>query len=157
MSPMLLCDAISAVLADALSQNHYESSDGMRQMTPKVIKTFYPPKRTTKDDDFPYLYIVPTDGEQRGEYQNTCTVQIYVGIRSESFDGFNYVFSALEVIKQAILSKPAHTISHNGMTFTLGWPFKWTYPAEQAYPLWQIGITTTWILPATLDAGYDDL
>lgn len=157
MSPMLLCDAIAAVLGDALSQNFYERSDGTHQMTPKVVKTFYPPKRTMKDDDSPYLYIVPTDGQQDGEFRNTCTVQIYVGIRSESFEGFNYVFSALEVIKQALLSKPAQTITHNGMTFTLAWPFKWTYPAEQAYPLWQIGITTNWNLPATLDAGYDDL
>lgn len=157
MTPMLLCNAIAEVLGEALSWNHYDSEHGVRQMTPKVIKTFFPPKRAMKDDDSPFLYIVPTDGEQDGEYRNTCTVQIYVGIRSESFEGFNYVFSALEVIKQTLLSKPAHTICHNGMTFTLDWPFKWTYPVEQAYPMWQIGITTNWILPATVDAGYDDL
>jgi hypothetical protein len=38
----------------------------------------------------------------------------------------------------------------------MDWPFEWTYPTEQAYPLWQIGITTNWILPATLGVGDED-
>lgn len=156
MTPMLLCDALASVLGEALASNHYETESGPKQMKPNVINTFYPPKRSGKADDSPYLYIVPVKGSQSNELSNACEVRLFVGVRSESFDGFNYVFSALEVIKHTLLSNHGQIISHNGMTFRMTWPFSWEYPPEQLYPLWQIGITTNWILPATLGVGDED-
>lgn len=148
MTEMELCEAVKAFVVEQMSQISWEAKDGsMEQSEPKGIIGFYPPKRSNEEEDFPFVLVMPQSGSTTDAQTQSSTLAIYIGARSESFEGYRYLFSAVENIRHELLRRPGNIICHNGHTFQMQFPFTWEYPDEQQYPFWFIKITTQWAMP----------
>lgn len=156
MNEMLLCSALLESLGDELSRIHFETPDGdVVQMAPKIRHVFYPFKKPDPADDFPFLFVTPQTGATNDYTSATAEVVIYVGVYSEDMSGAEYLFRALGVIRDKLLSAPGLVLSVGGFTFRMRHPFRWQFDEDQPFPLWQLKIMTSWEMPATLQADPD--
>lgn len=156
MNEMFLCQALLDRLGDELSKIHFETVGGeVMQMTPKLRGVFYPFKKPNPADDFPFLFVTPQSGATTNHATAEAEVVIFVGCYSEDLSGAEYLFRALGVIRDALLSAPGLVLSVGGFTFRMRHPFRWQFDQEQPFPLWQLKISTSWDMPATLQADPD--
>lgn len=158
MTEIELCESIADFVVQQLKQMSWEDSSGsMSQREPKTFIGFVPPKRATQADDFPYVLVVPTNGSTSSDSDQSTSVDIFVGARSESISGWSYLFGALERIRHSFMTAQGHVISHNGRTFRMRFPFSWAYTMEQPFPFWEIKISTSWDMPVVQQEDPDSL
>lgn len=150
MTESLLCDALIDHIKKVLSHNSTEDANGVcSQKEPHMYKAVLPPKRYKgRMEDFPLVCVTPANGTTENEESQSVDVQIHIGVRSEAIDGYEYLFVALDTIRESLLAKQGQTIKWEGMTFRMLFPFKWDLMQEE-YPFWWLRISTKWQLSTT--------
>ena len=138
-----LAKALRAFIAGVISEYRLPVKNG-EPRAPEVVNGFLPPKRSSVEDDFPFVLVRLEKGETNLE-ETTCTAAIIIGCYTAEFDGHEYCLNVMERIKQALCSMPFGTLANK---YQLRYPVKWELPDEQPYPQWQIGMTTEWAFNA---------
>ena len=138
-----LAKALRAFIAGVVSEYRLPVKNG-EPRAPEVVNGFLPPKRSSVEDDFPFVLVRLEKGETNLE-ETTCTAAIIIGCYTAEFDGHEYCLNVMERIKQALCSMPFGTLANK---YQLRYPVKWELPDEQPYPQWQIGMTTEWAFNA---------
>ena len=138
-----LAKALRAFIAGVISEYRLPVKNG-EPRAPEVVNGFLPPKRSSVEDDFPFVLVRLEKGETNLE-ETTCTAAIIIGCYTAEFDGHEYCLNVMERIKQALCSMPFGTLANR---YQLRYPVKWELPDEQPYPQWQIGMTTKWAFNA---------
>lgn len=116
-------------------------SGGMR--SPKVFSGYLPLKRSTDDEDFPFL-LVRVESATTDVDATEVEAVIVVGCYLDSPDmaGYAQCLDVVARIRNALARLSAQTLAGR---YQLRLPFKWENIQEQPFPHWQVEITTTWL------------
>lgn len=134
-----LAKALRAFIADAVKDYRLPVKTG-EMKAPTVVNGFLPPKRSTAEEDFPFVLVRLEKGATDLE-ETAVTAAIIIGCYTTEFDGHEHCINVMERIKQALCSMPYGTLASK---YILRYPVKWELPDEQPYPQWQLGMTTEW-------------
>lgn len=137
----LLTKALREFCKQAVKDFRLPTKDGKTLRAPQIVNGFLPPKRSTDNDDFPFVLVRPEQCATDRESEEV-RVNIIVGCYSEEYDGFEYGVNVVERIKKKICTLPAETLAKR---YQMRYPIKWTMVPEQPWPQWQIDMETIWI------------
>ena len=120
------------------------------QMHPqKIIDGYLPPKRSTNDDDFPFVIVRAEEGiSQPGSTQ--VSVSFIIGVYTTETDGYAHCLEIMQRIRTALCQLPNQTLNAR---YQLEFPIEWRNVPDQPYPQWLIEMTTRWVMntPALTD------
>lgn len=136
-----LTKALRELCAQAVKDFRLPTKDGKTLRAPQIVNGFLPPKRSTDNDDFPFVLVRPEQCTSDRESEEV-RVNIIVGCYSEEYDGYEYGVNVIERIKEKICTLPAETLDKR---YQMRYPIKWTMVPEQPWPQWQIDMETIWI------------
>ncbi|MBS7328956.1 MAG: hypothetical protein KIG68_09480 [Oxalobacter sp.] len=139
MQEISLVQAIARFLEQVCSQYQLPNKRG-ELVVPKIFTNYLPPKRTGNDDDFPFIIVRPVSGSTS---EATVTdVSLIVGIYDKDLTGFERALEVVTKIRTALLSIPTQVLEKR---YQLRLPIEWHNVDEQAWPQWQLNITTHWL------------
>lgn len=108
---------------------------------PKIFNGYLPPKRHDKKDDFPFILVRAGNGRLKKDGTRFTTVYIIIGCYAEDFDGQEYCLNVMSRICGALMSMDNETLADK---YVIQDEPEWTFADEQAYPFWQLDLTTHW-------------
>lgn len=135
-----LAIALGEFLEDALKETRFPTKTEGVVRAPKIVDGYLPPKRTTADDDFPFVVVRAEEGRsERG--QTTVTVSLIIGCYTTETDGYSQCLEIMQKIRVALCQLECQTLDNR---YQLEFPIEWSNVPEQPYPQWQIQMTTKW-------------
>lgn len=109
---------------------------------PQIIDGYLPPKRSTPDDDFPFVIVRAEEGiAQQGQTQ--VTVSLIIGTYTTETDGYAHCLEIMQRIRTALCQLPNQTLNAR---YQLAFPIEWRNVPDQPYPQWIIEMTTRWVM-----------
>ena len=148
MNDVYLCKALGEFLEAGLSDfllplEH--KADVFR--APKIIQGYLPPKnsRESKDDDFPFVLIRPDSGKTDADGCST-EVSIVIGVWDDDFEGHLTALTLKEKTGRCSLYRTGRRPLCE--RFILETPVSWENSPAQAWPFWQIVMSTRWTFRA---------
>ena len=134
---------------DKASDWEYES-----RRVPRVINGYLPQKRSEAEDDFPFIVVRPDEATSTRE-STSVTVSIIFGAYSESPDGYEHCLNMVSRVRTALMAMPFLRLDDR---YILEDELSWSNFSEQAWPYWQVDMTTKWtfISPQPV-SGVEDL
>lgn len=137
----LLTKAIREKIAEAVKDFRLPVKHGEAR-APQVVNGYLVPKRTTAQDDFPFVIVRPVSGKRDVE-ETEVEVAIIVGCYSEEFDcGYEYCVNVMSRISHAFAAMENNILAGR---YVLRFPISWELVSEQPAPQWQLEMKTTWI------------
>ena len=155
MNEIELCRALRDFITQVFSQidlpaKSQEKEEFSKCRPPSVINGYLPPKRSTSEEDFPFILVRPESAESDNT-STEVTVSIIFGCYSKEFDGYENCLNAMSILRDALLSLPDLTIEKK---FQLRDQIQWKGYAEQPYPFWQVDMTTHWLFRSATPMPY---
>ena len=116
-------------------------TEGVRR-SPKVIDGYLYPKRSTGDDDFPFVIVRAEEGTSHpGRTQ--VSVSFIIGTYTTETDGYALCLEIMQRIRTALCQLPNQTLNAR---YQLEFPIEWRNVPDQPYPQWLIEMTTHWVM-----------
>lgn len=134
-----LQDAIIAKLKEVVQNLRLDNESLDDIVIPQVFDGWLPEKRSTENDDFPYVIVRPSKGG--GIDAETVSVNIMVGVVSEDSNGYRYAVQVKDHIKIAFLQ---NQILDSRFRIV---KFDWKLPDVQPKVFWELEINTEWQVP----------
>lgn len=150
MNDVHLCKALEkfleAGLSDFLLPLEHKPDEPTVFRAPKIIQGYLPPKKSkeSKEDDFPFVLIRPDSGKTDAD-SCSADVSIVIGVWDGEFEGHLTALSLKEKVESLLLNLPNRTL---GERFILETPVSWENSPAQAWPFWQIVMSTRWTFRA---------
>lgn len=144
----LLTKALRELCKQAVAEFRLPTKDGKTLRAPQIVNGFLPPKKSTDNDDFPFVLVRPEAGTTE-RVAEEIRVNIIVGCYSEEYDGYEYGVNVIERIKEKICTLPAETLAER---YQMRYPLKWNMVPEQPWPQWQIDMETIWVFNSPLNS-----
>lgn len=146
MNDVHLCKALGKFLEAGLSDFLLPLEHKADEPTVLIIQGYLPPKnsRESKDDDFPFVLIRPDSGKTDADSCST-EVSIVIGVWDDAFEGHLTALTLKEKTEALLLNLPNRTL---GERFILETPVSWENSPAQAWPFWQIVMSTRWTFRA---------
>ena len=116
---------------------------------PQIINGYLPPKRSTAEDDFPFIIVRAEEGiSQMG--RTSVMVSLIIGAYTTETDGYSHCLEIMQRIRTALCQLPNQTLNAR---YQLEFPIEWRNVPDQPYPQWLIEMTTHWVMntPALTD------
>jgi hypothetical protein len=107
---------------------------------PQIINGYLPPKRSSDDDDFPFVIVRAEAGNCERE-QTEITVAIIIGCYTKEYNGHEYCLNVMTRIRNALCSMENNILANK---YVLQFPISWEVPQNQPWPQWQLDMTTHW-------------
>ena len=145
----LVADLISFLSSKTATISLVDQNGNTR--TPQYIEGYLPPKRSTDTDDFPYIIIRPSNGnDSKGDIGmvGELTVKILIGVYSEEIQGYQDAVSLLENIRLEVLRQRVISAQFDLQAFS------WQFPEEQTYPQFWVEATTNWAVLVPHENNY---
>lgn len=124
--------------------------DGLETKTanraPQILDGWLPPKDGTNAEDFPFVLVRPSNGndsEEGIEQHGEAKIKLIIGTYSDTDDGWFDLVHIIDAIRLSLASAP----SLNGISYEQVGPLTWEIPDEQPRPEWLATVTTTWYVP----------
>ena len=116
---------------------------------PKIIDGYLPPKRSTADDDFPFVIVRAEEGKSLMG-RTSVEVSLIIGTYTTETDGYAHCLEIMQRIRGALCQLPNQTLNAR---YQLEFPIEWRNIPDQPYPQWIIEMTTHWVMntPALTD------
>lgn len=116
---------------------------------PQIIDGYLPPKRSTNEDDFPFV-IVRAEGGVSQMGRTSVEVSFIIGSYTTETDGYAHCLEIMQRIRTALCQLPNQTLNAR---YQLEFPIEWRNIPDQPYPQWIIEMTTHWVMntPALTD------
>lgn len=140
----LLAKELRDYLAERFRQYGLPAQGGNSRRVPQIVNGYLPPKRSGKDDDFPFVLVRVQSGKTVHD-ATTAEVLFIVGCYSEDFDGHEYCLNVMAEIRNALFSLPNATLSDK---YEFRSEFSWSLVADQPWPYWELRINTQWVMVA---------
>lgn len=136
-----LTRCLGEFLGQALEDFGLENKSGTLR-APQIINGYLPPKRSSADDDFPFVVIRPDSGTAN---QDSVSVEltIIIGCYSEKTDGYMNCLNVMTRIRNALLSLEGGIL---GGRYVLNGDVSWKNTDEQPWPQWNLFVTTNWLM-----------
>ena len=138
----LLTQAVCKFLEKACSAYRLPTRSG-EMRAPKVFAGYLPLKRSSNDEDFPFLLVRAESGTSDGD-ATVIDLAVIVGCYCDdaSMAGYSQCLDVVARIRTALMRLPDQTIEKR---YQLRLPIKWENIQEQPFPHWQVEISTTWV------------
>lgn len=122
---------------------------GGEPRAPQVFGGYLPPKRSGKDDDFPFVIVRPVKGAI--DDASTATVNLIIGCYDEDPAGYEHCLNVLARLRTAFCARGVLA-----SRYTLQRPITWECAEEQPYPQWLLLMTTEWVYRAPVEEHFDE-
>lgn len=145
-----LCTAISAFLTELLKDYPLPTSakgdsdeDNWTEQPvalPKIVDGYLPPKRSESVQDFPCV-LVRLQSSVTEREMTTATVLIACCVYSKKTEGYRHAVNLACHIRNALLGIVDNALAKR---YLLEVPINLKNYDDQAWPYWQVDLTTTW-------------
>lgn len=139
MVEIFLTQAIREFVENAVKDFRFPVKNGEAR-APEIVNGYLPPKRTGKNDDFPFVVVYPASGEIERDATGT-EIELIIGNYSAEYDGYEFCMNMLSRIRNALAMLPDNILAGK---YQLLYPISWENIEEQPYPQWQMRIKTQW-------------
>lgn len=145
-----LCQAVEDFIGQLLKDFKlpaFEKPDGdednwneQKTALPKIVDGYLPPKRSQSTEDFPFVLVRLQSSEATHE-MTTATVLVACCVYSKLSIGYRHAVNMATRIRDALLNLPNDVLAKR---FLLDGPIRLKNYDDQAWPYWQVDLTTTW-------------
>ena len=122
-------------LTTVVAELRLETCDGTAQRPPVLVAGWLPPKRSTDQNDFPFLVVRPATGTD-AEDGARVVVKLLFGTFSESVEGWQDLGNVIQRVMTSF------DLTRTLGPFCLEKPLTWTIYDEQPLPQWAAEMTT---------------
>lgn len=135
----LLTEALREKITEAVKDFRLPVQNG-EMRAPKVINGYLPPKRSTAEDDFPFVLVRAEAGTSNVDKTET-TVAIIIGCYSNENDGHEYCLNVMTRIRKAFSEMENGILANK---YILKYPITWEMVPGQPIKQWQLDMITQW-------------
>lgn len=144
MTEILLCQAICELIREAIKEMAVPDPDG-DVSTPAVYNGFVPFRKEGKDG-FPFVVVRPNSSTTD---ENSVSVEVGISVGAfyelkddgSAVDGYEDSLNVVSRIRRALFDLPAGCLDGQ---YILDLPIRVQVSDDQAYPYWQVDMTTKW-------------
>ena len=94
---------------------------------PKIIDGYLPPKRSTADDDFPFVIVRAEEGKSLMG-RTSVEVSLIIGTYTTETDGYAHCLEIMQRIRGALCQLPNQTLNAR---YQLEFPIEWRNIPDQ--------------------------